>query len=95
MNAVERVLDGDVNALLERLAASVPQGCLEAITPARPGLKQRLDEVEARLTTTRTALLESYGLWRRTLEDLENLWALAAWRSTAEDPPEQARSLAA
>jgi len=33
----------------------------------------------------RASLLESYGRWRRTLEDIENLWALAAWRSVVPD----------
>jgi hypothetical protein len=25
-------------------------------------------------------LLETYGAWGKTLEDLDNLWALAAWK---------------
>jgi hypothetical protein len=40
--------------------------------------------------------MEGYGRWRRALEDLENLWALAAWRSTAaEEPGEHPAPLAA
>ena len=37
------------------------------------------------------------GHWRRALEDVENLWALAAWRRSAasEEPTEQATALAA
>ena len=31
----------------------------------------------------------------RALDDLENVWALAAWRSAAEEPVESASQLAA
>jgi len=41
-------------------------------------------------------VLDGYGRWQRTLEDLENLWALASWRSAAaQEPVEQATTLAA
>ena len=95
MNAVDQVLSAEVNDLLERLASSVPGGCLTAISARQPTLKKRLDETEGQLTSARAALLEEYGRWRRTLEDVENLWALAAWRSAAEEPAEPAGSIAA
>jgi hypothetical protein len=95
MNAVDRVLGGEMQELLERLAASVPGGCLETITTTQPTLRKRLDEMEDRLTDARAALLDGYGRWRRTLDDLENLWALGAYRSTAEEPVEPSRSIAA
>lgn len=95
MNAVEQVLSAEVNDLLERLASSVPGGCLTAIRASQPTLKKRLDETEGQLTIARAALLEGYGRWRRALEDVENLWALAAWRSAAEEPAEPAGSIAA
>ena len=43
------------------------------------------------------SLLEDYGRWRRALEDVENLWAVAAWRRSAapEEAGEQAAALAA
>ncbi len=85
MNLVERVLDEEVGSLLDRLAGSVPGGCLEAIGARTPTLRRRLDEVEQQMAGIRASLLESYGRWRRTLEDVENLWALAAWRSVAPD----------
>jgi hypothetical protein len=37
------------------------------------------------LVVVRAALLEGYGRWRRSLDDLENLWALAAWKTAGED----------
>ncbi len=95
MNAVEQVLSAEVNDLLERLAASVPGGCLMGIGASQPTLKKRLDEMEGQLTVARATVLEGYGRWRRALEDLENLWALAAWRSAAEEPAEPAGSIAA
>ena len=95
MNAVEQVLSAEVNDLLERLASSVPGGCLTTIGARQPTLKKRLDEMDGQLTLARAALLEGYGRWRRVLEDIENLWALAAWRSAAEEPAEPAGSIAA
>ncbi len=85
MNAVERVLDDEVSRLMDRLAGSVPGGCLEAIGGHTLTLRRRLDEVEHQMAGIRASLLESYGRWRRALEDVENLWALAAWRATAPD----------
>src|SRR5262249_40640208 len=70
-----------------------------------PTLRRRLDEVEHQMAGIRASLLEHYGRWRRSLEDVENLWALAAWRSatpdasaetsTSKEPTEEAASLAA
>lgn len=96
MNPVERVLYRELTELLDRLAASVPEGSLEQIRASSPTLTARLDEAEANLAGVRSTLLEGYGRWRRALEDVENLWALAAWRSTAaEEPAEKAGALAA
>src|SRR3990170_4778643 len=96
MNPVERVLYDEITRLLDRIAASVPDTSFAAIRAANPTLRARLDEAEATLAAQRAALLEGYGRWRRALEDVENLWALAAWRSAAtEEPAEQASALAA
>jgi hypothetical protein len=104
MNPVERVLNDEIADLLDRLAASVPEGSLHAASAHAPTLRRRLDEVEGQMAALRAGLLESYARWRRALEDVENLWALAAWRagvqvapdgSGAEKPAEEARPLAA
>jgi hypothetical protein len=95
MNPVERLLADDVNHLMDRLAGTVPGGCLETVTSRHPVMRARLEEVEAQMAGLRAAMLDGYGRWRRALEDVENLWALAAWRSAAEDPAQQAPSLAA
>ena len=95
MNAVEQVLNVEMNELLDRLASSVPGGCLIAISATQPTLRKRLDEMEDHLTTAQAAVLDGYGRWRRALEDIESLWALGAYRSAAEEPVEPARAIAA
>ncbi len=81
MNPVERILNDELGRLLDRLAASVPGGCLEAAGAAGATLRRRLDEMESQMASIRAGLLEGYGRWRRALDDVENLWALAAWRA--------------
>jgi hypothetical protein len=94
MNPVERLLYDEVTHFIDRLATSVAPGA--AVTTALPTMRARLDDAESELATARAAMMESYGRWRRALDDVENLWALAAWRSTAaEEPREQAAALAA
>ncbi|PYN61874.1 MAG: hypothetical protein DMD92_03790 [Candidatus Rokuibacteriota bacterium] len=96
MNPVERALYQELTQLLDRLAGSVPEGSLDKIRAANPTLRTRLDDADTNLAQARESLLEAYGRWRRALEDIENLWALGAWRSaTAEEPAEQAPALAA
>ena len=96
MNPVERVLHQELMGLLDRLATTVPDGALEAIRATNPNLKARLDDTEAKLAALRATMLDDYGRWRRGLEDLENLWALGAWRSAAaEESTEQSAALAA
>jgi hypothetical protein len=97
MNPVDRVLIEELTHLVDRLATSVPNGSLAQAVAANPRLRGRLDEADAQLAALRGTLLEDYGRWRRALEDLENLWALAAWRRSAapEEAGEQAAALAA
>jgi hypothetical protein len=95
MNEVDRVLTDDLNRLLDRLAGSVPARCLETAAARQPALRTRLDEAEAQAAAIRLELLDGYGRWQRALEHVENLWALAAWRSAAEELPQQAPTLAA
>ena len=94
MNAVEQLLYDEVTHFIDRLATSVAPGA--GVPTALPAMRARLEDADAELATARMAMMESYGRWRRALEDVENLWALAAWRSTAaEEPREQATALAA
>jgi hypothetical protein len=93
MNPLDRVLQEELTSLIDRLAASVPDGSLAQAAAANPRLRARLDEADAQLAAARASLLEGYGRWRQALEDLENLWALAAWRRSAA--PEEAGEQAA
>lgn len=96
MNVVDRVLYDELTHFLDRIAASVPAGSLASARSAHPTLRARLDDVEGQLAAVRTALLDDYARWRQTLDDLENLWALAAWHSAAaEQAGEQAGARAA
>jgi len=97
MNSVDRILYEELTHLVDRLATSVPNGSLAQAAGANPVLRARLDEADAQLAAARASLLDGYGRWRRALEDLENLWALAAWRRSAasEEASEQAAALAA
>ena len=94
MNAVEQLLYDEVTHFIDRLATSLAPGA--AIPTGIPPMRARLDDADAELATARASMIESYGRWRRALEDVENLWALAAWRSSAaEEPREQTTALAA
>jgi hypothetical protein len=97
MNSVDRILYEELTHLVDRLATSVPNGSLAQAAAANPLLRARLDEADAQLAAARASLLDDYGRWRRALEDMENLWALAAWRRSAasEETSEQAAALAA
>jgi hypothetical protein len=96
MNAVERIIDGELISLLDRLASSLPPETLSRLPALSPTLRPRLDVAEAQLADVRASLLADYGRWQRALEDVENLWALASWRSAAaQEPVPQGTRLAA
>jgi hypothetical protein len=95
MNSMERVLSDDLSRLTDRLAASIPEGALGAdphddadlaCAPRRDGDQPR--------RRTRLAGGDLRAL-TRALDDLENVWALAVWRSANEEPAERAQRLAA
>lgn len=97
MNPVDRILYEELTHLIDRLATSVPNGSLAQAAASNSLLRSRLDEADAQLAAARNALLEGYGRWQRALDDVENLWAVAAWRRSAasEETSEQATALAA
>ena len=73
MNAVERILQDDLNRLVDRLAA-VTDECAEH----RPSVQAQLDQTEARLSSLRQELVRGYAEWRKALEECGDLWAMAA-----------------
>lgn len=95
MNAMERVLSDDLARALDRLSTSIPEGSLERIRTVTPTLAARLTDIETGLAGARASLIEDYARWTRALDDLENIWALAAWRSAAEEPLAATSRLAA
>ena len=96
MNSMERLLHDEITRLMDRLATSIPEGGIERMRAVNPTLRRRLDEMDSALAGLRDSLMEGYGRWNRALDDLENLWALAAWRSAqAEDAAEKTTALAA
>ena len=95
MNQMERVLSDDLVRLIDRLAASIPDGAFDRIRTTTPTLRARLDQMEATLAAAHGSLVGAYGRWAQVLDDLENVWALAAWRAAAEEPAESAPRLAA
>ena len=81
MNPLECVLTEDLSRTLEAVAGSSCKGTLDFITAHHPDLRSRIEKAESRLAAERAGLLTRYAEWRTTLEELENLWALAAWEA--------------
>ncbi len=77
MNALERVLQDDLDRLVDRLAATTHEGMLAECAERRPDVAARLEEAEARLSGARQELLRGYAVWREALEECGDLWALA------------------
>ena len=76
MNALERLLQNDLNHLVDRIAATIPTGMIADCTQRRPELTFRLGEVETRLSTVRQSLLRDYVAWREALQECGDVWAL-------------------
>jgi hypothetical protein len=77
MNGLERLLQDDLNRLVDRIAASTHEGVVASSGEFRPELLVRLAGSEARLSSVRHNLLRGYAEWRDALEDCADLWALA------------------
>jgi hypothetical protein len=73
MNTLERMLQDDLNRLVDRLAAVAPDG-----PERRATVQARLDGAEARLSSLRQELLQGYAKWREALEECGDLWAISA-----------------
>jgi hypothetical protein len=94
-NAIDRLLQGEVSGVLDRLAA-LPEVRIERLSVVDPALRERLNEAEARLSALRLSMLEAHADWCRMLTELEGLWRAAARDSAApEDAGEEAHALAA
>jgi hypothetical protein len=86
MNALERVLQDDLNRLVDRLAAVTYAGMLADCAERRPSVQAQLDRAEARLSSVRQELVRGYAEWYQALEECGDLWAMAA---LATDQPSE------
>ena len=77
MNALERLVQEDLDRLVDRLAATTREGILGECANRRPELLSRLEGADGRLSSARQDLLQAYALWREALDHCEDLWALA------------------
>jgi len=77
MNALERLLQDDLNRLIDRVAASTHEGLVDSCGERRPDLLVQLADSEARMTAARQSLLDTYTSWRSALDECADLWALA------------------
>ena len=89
MNALERLLQAELNHLVDRIAARAGQ---ETAAGIRPDLKARIERSEERLTGLRATLLDGYAEWARAIDECEDLWALAELRQQTEDATERRRA---
>jgi hypothetical protein len=84
MNAFDRLLQDELNRLVDRIAARAGD---ETAAGLKPDLKARIDRCEGHLTELRAALLDGYAEWLRALEECEDLWTVAELRKDAPDTP--------
>ncbi|MEX2223318.1 MAG: hypothetical protein WEG40_16125 [Candidatus Rokuibacteriota bacterium] len=84
MNSLERLLQDELNRLVDRIAARAGEDTAAAL---KSDLKGRIERCEDRLTALRAALLDGYLEWTRALEECEDLWAVAGLRKDAAEAP--------
>src|SRR5512137_1608121 len=89
MKHFERLLQDDLNRMVDRIAVRAGEGTAAGL---KSDLKARIERAEDRLTVLRGALLDGYTEWVRTIEECEDLWALAALRREAPEAPAQLRA---
>jgi hypothetical protein len=78
MDPLDRILQDDLNRLVDRLAADSPAGAVCLAAAERPDLRARAEALEADLASCRDALLVHYDRWRESLDELADLWSLVA-----------------
>ncbi|MGH7383832.1 MAG: hypothetical protein ACREKG_01545 [Candidatus Rokuibacteriota bacterium] len=84
MNTLDRLLQDDLNRLVDRIAARAGE---DAVAGLRSDLKTRIERCEDRLTGLRAALLDGYAEWARALDECEDLWAVAGLQQDAAEAP--------
>src|SRR5258706_12944569 len=89
MSHFERLLQDDLNRLIDRIAVRAGDGTAAGL---KPDLKAHIERAEERLTVLRAALLDGYAEWERAMDECEDLWALAG---RPREGPEEAAPLRA
>lgn len=84
MNALERLLQDELNRLLDRIAARAGDDTAGGL---KSDLRAPIERCEDRLTALRAALLDGYAEWTRTIEECEDLWAVAGLRKDGAEAP--------
>jgi hypothetical protein len=84
MNALERLLQDELNRLLDRIAMRAGE---ETAAGLKSDLRAPIERCEERVTALRAALLEAYGEWTCALEECEDLWAVAGLRKDGAEAP--------
>ena len=84
MNAFERLLQDELNRLLDRIAVQAGEDTAAGL---KSDLRAPIERCEERLTALRVALLDGYAEWTRTLDECEDLWAVAGLRKDGAEAP--------
>jgi hypothetical protein len=84
MNALERLLQDELNRLLDRIALRTGDDTAGGL---KSDLRAPIERCEDRLTALRAALLDGYAEWTRTVEECEDLWAVAVLRKDGAEAP--------
>lgn len=79
MNRVEGMLTDELARMIDRLAAASPPGTVATIART-PALRASAEVAEAALAAAYVSLGEHYARFGRALQDLEDVWSLAAWK---------------
>jgi hypothetical protein len=92
MNSLERLIQDDLDRLVDRLATTTPEGLLAVCAERHPEMLSRLEAAERRLSSAREELLEGYGVWRDALGACADIWTIAGL--AADEPVEAPRRAA-
>ena len=77
MNAIEQLLQSDLDGLLDRLSATTREGTIAGCRDLRPELLSSIEAAEARLSEIRQDLLRDYALWQGAIDECRDLWEVA------------------
>ena len=89
MNTLERLLQDELNRLVDRIAGRVGD---DIVAGLKTDLRARIEGAENRLTGLRAALLDDYAEWARAIEECEDLWAVAGLRRETDEATARRRA---